>query len=65
MTPLGFHDTWLGSAITLEVAAQFALLSAIAMAVGSMTATAGTLRDIVRLRGDGRDPGHRADARSP
>jgi hypothetical protein len=32
MKPYLMHDTWLGALITLEVAAQFAMLSAVAIA---------------------------------
>ena len=36
MKPLVMHQTWLGTMITLEVAAQFAWLAAIAIALRTL-----------------------------
>ena len=36
MKPFAMHNAWLGTLITLEVAAQFAWLSAIAIALRSL-----------------------------
>jgi hypothetical protein len=38
------HDTWLGALITLEVAAQFAWLAAVAIAMRSFTLPRGGRR---------------------
>jgi hypothetical protein len=37
MKSFPLHDTWLGALITLEVAAQFAMLSAVAIAFRALT----------------------------
>jgi hypothetical protein len=62
MRPLGFQETWLGGAITLQVAAHFAFLSAFAIALQSITIAPGALRDGPRAPDVGRYPSHAADA---
>ena len=44
MKPYAFHDTWLGALITLEVAAQFAWLSALAITLRSLATQQRTVR---------------------
>ena len=40
MTMLSLHDTWLGAAITLEVATQFATLFAVALTLDALNRSA-------------------------